>query len=349
MGTDEDIGGGLTMGGALTDIASGMGWEGEEAAEAPAESAGDAEASADAGTAPAAPAAPAPDSPPATDPAADSEAPTAPAAPTESLPPAPRTWRPEAAAEWAQLSPTVRAEIVKREEDIFKGVEQYRTDATIGKDFKQAIEKYLPVFQQYNINPIQQVAGLFDAHFTLSTGTPEQKLALFQRLASDYNVNLTDAALAEPPFVDPQVANLQKELEAVKSTLIAEQTRQAARARSDFEAEVAKFQADPANVYFSDLSNDMAMLLEKGVAGNLREAYDKALRLNPVVFAKEQARQQAETAKKATEEAAKKAAEARKATSANVRSSAKAGSAAAALGSIDDTLNEVYTAIMSRQ
>lgn len=340
MDGQEDIGGGLTMDNALDDIADGLGLESSND-----EGLGSGETVNEEVAAPPAAAEGKPvESPPASATTPTSATPP----PGDALAAAPRTWRPEAAAEWANLSPTVRAEIAKREDDMFKGMEQYKGDAQVGKGFKQAIGKYAPVLQQYNIDPFQQVAGLMDAHFTLAMGKPEEKLALFQRLAEDYGVNLTEAAVAQPPYIDPQVAGLQKELQSVKSALSDREQREAAKAKADFEAEVTKFQSDPANPYFEELANDMANLLEKGVATNLRDAYDKALRLNPVVFAKEQSRVQAEAAKKATEEAARKAAEARKATSANVRSSAKAGSAAAPLGSIDDTLNEAYKSIMSR-
>lgn len=355
MEGDESNDGGISndfdMGGALDSIADGLGFgpgeeddgNGEEPAGndpvlgEPKAAAGDAAAPA---PTPAGTPAPAGTTPPVGAPPAD-PAVTATAAP-------PRTWRPEAAATWEQIPPAAQAEIAKREEDMFKGLEAYKVDASIGKGLKQAIGRHVPLLQQYNIDPMQQISGLMDAHITLATGSPEQRLVLFQQLAKDYGVDLVNAAIAQPPYVDPQVDRLQKELDSVKSTLTAEQSRKHEEARQAFAADVAKFSTDAANPYFAELSQDMAELLEKGMAKDLREAYDKALRLNPIVFAKEQARTQAETAKKAAEEAARKAAVARKATSANVRSSAKAGSAATPLGSIDDTLNSTYREIMSR-
>lgn len=352
MDGDENSDGGISndfdMDGALGSIAEGLGFGPDEAEDlpddAPDPGLGDPKAAAgDAGApapVPAGTPAPASTTPPVGAPPAD------PAAPTAIAPP--RTWRPEAAATWGQIPPAAQAEIAKREDDMFKGLEAYKADAGLGKGLKQAIGKYIPTFQQYNIDPMQQISGLMDAHFTLATGTPEAKVAMFQQIAKDYGVDLVNAAVAQSPYVDPQVERLQKELDSVKSTLTAEQSRKQQEARQAFEADVAKFATAPENSYFEELSQDMAELLEKGMAKDLREAYDKALRLNPIVFAKEQARTQAETAKKAAEEAARKAAAARKATSANVRSSAKAGSAATPLGSIDDTLQSAYREIMSR-
>lgn len=324
---------------AVAEIGEGLGFDVEENEdEVPA---GEVASPA----APATPAATSTETPAA--PAAATNPATAPAVP-DPLAVAPRTWRPEAAAEWAALPPTVKAEIAKREEDAFRGIEQYKGDARVGQGFKQAIGKYLPILQQHNIDPMQQVAGLMEAHQTLALGTSDQKLALFQKLAEDYGVSLADAAINLPPYRDPEVVRLQKELQDVKSSMSAAEQHRAQQQRAEFEAEVTKFQSDPANLYFNELVNDMAELLEKGLAKNIKEAYDKAAKLNPVVSAKEQVRVTAEATKKAAEDAAAKAAAAKAATAANVRSRARAGSAATPVGSIDDTLQATYREIMSR-
>ena len=95
---------------------------------------------------------------------------------------APKTWRPEAAAKFATLPPEVQQEVLKREEDIFKGLESYKADASIGKALKGVVQPYLQVFQSQGIDPIQQVSGLMRAHVALATGTPEQKQQFFQHL-----------------------------------------------------------------------------------------------------------------------------------------------------------------------
>lgn len=348
---DEDTG--IDMDAALGEIADSLGFDDPPTADASAarpadDGLGNGETVNEEVAAPAAgaatPAAPA--APPA--PAAADGKPADPAAAADPLATAPRTWRPEAAATWTSLPAEARQEILKREDDMFKGIEQYKGDAQVGRDLRQAIGKYIPLLQQHNINPMEQISGLMDAHYTLAMGSPDQKLALFHRLASDYGVNLSEAAVAVPPYVDPQVKGLQEKVQSLESTLTAQQQRQAAEARQAFEAEVDKFAADPKNIYFNELVNDMAKLLEGRVANTIAEAYDKAMKLNPVVAAKETARAKAEAEKKAAEEEAAKAAAAKAATAANVRSRARAGSAATPVGSIDDTLNATYAAIMAR-
>ena len=260
----------------------------------------------------------------------------------------PKTWRKEASAVWAGLPSEVKSEILKREEDIFKGIESYKAEATFGKSMKDVIIPYEPILRQFNINPVQQVASLMNAHYTLATGNEQTKIAMFQKIAQDYKVDLGSLSIGEPPYVDPAVSALQNELNSVKSQLsAAAQTRYQEQATAN-KKQVDAFAADTKNVYFNEVADDMAALLSKGVVGSLQEAYDKALWMNPSVRAKELARTTAESTQAAQAEAKAKADKAKAATAANVRARAKSGSAATPLGSLDDTLNEAFANIKSR-
>lgn len=279
--------------------------------------------------------------PPATGAPSATEAAPAPVA--NALQP-PKTWRPEAAAKFATLPPEVQQEVLKREEDIFKGLESYKADASIGKALKGVVQPYLQIFQSQGIDPMQQVSGLMRAHVALATGTPEQKQQFFQHLAKEYGVDLD----VEAPYIDPQVAGLQKQLADLQSRLNGREQQEANDARSKLQAEIDTFASDPAHQYFDEVANDIAGLLRSGAAKGLQDAYDKAIWANPITRAKEQARLTADAETKAKAEAAERVKQARKATGANVKSSAKAASGTAPLGSIDDTLNAALATIKSR-
>ena len=276
-----------------------------------------------------------------TPPAKEGEGTTPPAAST--LQP-PKTWRPEAAAKFATLPPEVQQEVLKREEDIFKGLEGYKADASIGKALKGVIQPYMHIYQAQNIDPMQQVSDLMRAHVALATGTPEQKQQFFQHLAKEYDVDLG----GEAPYVDPQVAGLQKQLSDLQSRLNGREQQEADKARTALQAEIDTFASDPVHQYFDEVANDIAGLLRSGAAKDLKDAYEKAIWANPITRAKEQARLTADAEAKAKAEAAEKVKQARKATGANVKSSAKAASGTAPLGSIDDTLNAALATIKSR-
>ncbi len=260
---------------------------------------------------------------------------------------APRTWRAEAAAEFAKLSPVVQDEILKREEDIFRGIEQYREAATFGNEIRQVMAPYMQTLQQYNIQPAAQVADMMQAHYTMAFGNPEQKLELFRQVAQDYGVDLTQLILSTP-YQDPQVTDLQKQLRTLQSQLTTTQTQQREAMQKQVTQHVQAFATDPKNIYFEELANDIAHLIATGACNGVEDAYEKAMWSNPSVRAKELARQQQEQQTKGRAEAERKAAEAKKATSVNVRPKAKSGSATAPLGSMDDTLAETLAAITSR-
>lgn len=278
----------------------------------------------------------APETPPAPAPA--------PGAPDLSAPP--KTWKADAAAEWATLPERTRAEIHKREEDMFRGLEMYRGDAQIGKNFSQVLQPYMQILQQHNINPYQQVQGLMQAHYTLAMGTPEQKQELFAKLAQDYGVDVSALPLA--PYEDPAVAGLRQQLQQQQNQINQWQQSQQQQVQQKAAQSVEAFANDPANAYFDEVADDIAQLLQSGVAKDLQDAYDKAVWANPVTRAKEQARLTTQATEKARQEAEARAAKAKQAMRANVRTSAKSGSAATPLGSIDDTLSETLAAIRGK-
>ena len=257
---------------------------------------------------------------------------------------APKTWKPEAAAAWAGVPPVVQAEILKREEDIFRGIEGYKADAQVGKTIKSIMQPYEAIMQQVGINPYQQVKQLMDSHYILATGTPQQKIQFMHKLAQDYKIDLG----IEAPYVSPEVSGLQQELNAVKSKLQEFETQGADAARAKIRAEIDTFANDPKNVYFSEVSEDIAVLLRSGVAKTLDEAYQKAVRMNPVTYQKEQSRLLKEQQDAEAIMRKKKADDAKRSTAANVSSRSTPGSVTAPLGSIDDTLRETLAKINSR-
>lgn len=276
--------------------------------------------------------------------------PTPPASAAPDLNVAPKTWRPEAAAEWAALPEKARAEIVKREEDMYRGLEAYREDAGFGKTVKQVLNPYLPTMKQYGVDPMQQVDAMMRAHHTLAFGTPEQKQGLLRQIIADYRLDATALAneAADAPYIDPAVRGLQSELQSVKSK-IEQSERQAFEAkRTETVREIERFYADPKNPYAAEVSDEMASLIQSGKYSSLADAYQAAIWLNPGVRAKELARLDTERQSAARKTAEEEAARAKKALEANVRSSTKRASQTAATGSLDDTLKEAYQAIQSR-
>lgn len=268
-----------------------------------------------------------------------------PAGPVAFVPP--KTWTPAAAAKLASADPEVQKEVLKREEDMFRGLEMYKQDANLGKGFASMVQPYMPLLTHFKVDVGTLIPNLLEAHKTLSIGTPAEKVAYFRKLASDYQLDMAEVA-AEIPYEDPEARRLRVENQRLQSENQRTRSEQEAHARQTAASVLDKFIADPKNIYFDAVGADVAKLLQSGVCSTLEEAYEKAVWTNPVTRAKEQARLTTEKAAKDRADAVARTEAARKASAANVRTSAKSAGGTAALGSIDDTITGTLKNIRAR-
>ncbi len=288
------------------------------------------------------------DDPPASQESKPEEKPGVPPVATQDA--APKTWKPEEAAVWAQIPAAAKAAIARREEDMFRGIEQHKQTAQFGNTVQAVLNPYMPILQAHNIDPVENIKHLMNAHYMLATGTMEQKQQMMNQLITDYKIQMpqqqADDPFAPPP--DPNVLRLEQEIERLKSGQA--QAQQAAYQQKQAEAmqEVNAFAADPKNIYFDEVANDIVKLVNADKALTLAEAYERAVWSNPVTREKEIARQDAEKQAKSREEASAKVASVRKSLAANVQSQPKAGAATLPLGTMDDTMEETMLAIKNR-
>jgi len=258
----------------------------------------------------------------------------------------PSTWRKEAAETWAALPETAKMEVLKREQDMMSGIEQYKGDAAVGKTLQNIVAPYREIMQQHSINPVQHIGNLLDTHHKLATGSPAQRLALFQQIAGTYGIQLggSDADNKPGSYVDPETAKLQSEIDELKwaqqQQFQQAHQRERAALMTTVTAQVEEFAAKPENKYFDMVAGEIGDLLKSGVAKNLKDAYDKAIWTNPQTRALEAQRLQAEAAEKAKKELLSKTAQIKKSTSSNIVTKPRDGSRTAPTGSIDDTMKE---------
>lgn len=263
---------------------------------------------------------------------------------------APKTWTKAAGETWATLPEAAKAEILRREEDMFKGIEGYKAKAAFGDSIDSILTPYKQILAANNMEPVATIQNLLKAHHSLATGTQESRQAIFKQLATSYGVSLADqpAAGSEAAFVDPQVRVLQDRIAQLESGQAQTEQARMNQHRQESERAVNAFASDPANLYFEECATEIAALIRNGNATDLADAYQKAIWLNPVTRAKELARIDSEKQAKAGEDAAKKIAETKAALAANVRSKPKAGTAAKPLGSMDDTMAATLADIKTR-
>lgn len=215
----------------------------------------------------------------------------------------PSSWKKDYEEDWGKIDPRVQEYILQREADFAKGVSTYKNQWDTAAPIMDAIGQFAPILQQNNVDPAQWITNLGTAHQTLVYGSPEQKLQMFAQLANDYGVNLS--ALTGEQGYDPQFSTLASELSQIKNQWQQFQQMQEKQEQTMLQSEIEEFkQGKP---YFEDVRETMAGLLQSGVANDLQDAYDKAIRLNDGVFQQVQAEQ----AKKAEADRQAKLAEAR--------------------------------------
>lgn len=196
---------------------------------------------------------------------------------------APQYAGPAIKGKWNDLPPEVREEIVKRDREVHQQFTRFDEERNFGKAIKTVVQPYEGLIRSLGAEPAQAIDYLLKGDAALRTGSPEQKRAMFMKLAQDYGVQIDGVADAPQQQVqgDPRVENLQQQMDR----LLKEQNDASNRARESEQAEIASsietFAADPAHAYFEQVKPEMAVLLQNGLAGDMQEAYDKAVWANP--------------------------------------------------------------------
>lgn len=231
----------------------------------------------------------------------------------------PASWKKDQHEVWNAADPKMQEYTHQREAQMRAGIEPYEAKARFADQMHQAMRPYMQTIQGLGIEPHHAVQALMQADHTLRHSSPQDKLTYFAQLARQYGVNLGQMGeLPQQNPVDPQVYALQNELNAVRGEVLGWKQQQEQTMNSALLGEIDKF-AQTAE-HFEEARPAMIQLLQGGMAADLQEAYDKALRLDPNLFgAITQSRQAEVGAQKRA--AANRAAKSARATAVSVRSS----------------------------
>ena len=213
----------------------------------------------------------------------------------------PTTWKKEYRDVWDKMQegkPLDKAEFVKfaeyanqREAEYKKGVSTYKAEADNARQLTDAIGPFIPELQKHGIHPVAWIQSLGRAHYTLANGTYDQKIQAFNRLAQDYGIQLNSDSLQMPEqaYVDPYQQQLMQQLQATQ-----QQVQQLSAIREQEEnarltSEISRVSSNKERFpHFEMVREDMAQLLERGLAPNLETAYAKAVRMNDEAYKLEQ-------------------------------------------------------------
>jgi hypothetical protein len=213
----------------------------------------------------------------------------------------PTTWKKEYVEVWNKMQegkPLDKAEFVKfaeyanqREAEYKKGVSAYKAEADNARQITDAIGPFIPELQKHGISPSAWINNLGRAHYTLANGSYDQKLNAFNRLAQDYGIQLNQDALQMPEqaYVDPYQQQLMQQLQATQQQVAQLSQIREQEENARLSNEISRVSSDKERFpHFEMVREDMAQLLERGLAPNLETAYAKAVRMNDEAYKLEQ-------------------------------------------------------------
>ncbi len=189
----------------------------------------------------------------------------------------PSSWKKETQAEWDKLPVHVQDDVLRRETDFHRGIEQYKVHAQRAQAYDQAIAPYQQTLQQLGVQPEVAIGELFKADHLLRHSAPHEKAAYFAKLAQDYGVQLGD--IQAPPQVDPAYQALLNEVRTLKNTESQREQQRQQYEQQQLNSQIAAF--SEGKEHFDAVREDMAALLQAGRAADLEAAYDMAIWARP--------------------------------------------------------------------
>ena len=177
----------------------------------------------------------------------------------------------------------------QRESEYKKGVSTYKAEADRAKGYENAIAPYAQDLQRRGIQPTQYIENLVRAEQILSNASYDQKVQVFQKLASDYGIQLNGNG--QVTQLDPYTQQLMNQLNQVNQEVSSIKGRFAQEENQRLMGEIERVRSNVEKFpHFDVVREEMAQLLELGKAQDLETAYKKAVRMNDDVWEIEQDR-----------------------------------------------------------
>jgi hypothetical protein len=252
----------------------------------------------------------------------------------------PKSWAKEMHEHWGKMPRQAQEYYIQREKQMLDGLEQYKGDAGLARQFKEVLTPYKPMLTAMGVSEHEAIKYLLNAQYRLTSGSEQERRAAYDQIGRDLGFVATE------PDADPAMAALHKEIAGIKSTLTARQQAEQREARAKADREIEAFASDPANALFQEVHQDMVPWINAGFS--LKDAYDRAVWGNPVTRAKEQARLQTEAKPKLEEKARAEAEKARAAAAPNLKAKESESAPTDPKGSMEDTMRQTLANIKRR-
>ena len=208
----------------------------------------------------------------------------------------PVSWKPAVREHWAKLPSDVKAEVMRREGEIQKGLQQASGYRKVAEEYLNTVRPYQGLMQSMGASPSQAITTVMSSVAQLASGTVNQKAEVIASIINDYGVNIEalDTILSGQELPDDPNAPLLQQLDErlapmndFMTQMQGYQQTQDTEVNQNAASTLMEFAADEANEFFEDVRAGMADYLE--VAANsqrlmtLQEAYDRACQDSPEI------------------------------------------------------------------
>lgn len=190
----------------------------------------------------------------------------------------PSSWSPAAKAAFAELPDDVKAAVAKREREIDAGLRSKAEEVKRYEPLEKVIAPRRTMLAMRGLNEVQAISALFEAQDKLEQN-PREALTMLAQIYGE-RIRFGGQPQAQPQHPaqpnqgqPPEFQQLQAEIARLR-----QQVEQASQA--PILSEVEAFKSDPSHLYFDNVRDDMALLIEAGKAKTLKEAYDMACYMN---------------------------------------------------------------------
>lgn len=268
----------------------------------------------------------------------------------------PATWSAAGKAAWATLPDGVRREVVKREQDFARGIQQYAEKAKGFDTFMEVSRPYEAMLRSEGSDPAGALKSFLHQAYVLRTASPQQKGELIMQVAQKFGADLSQF-MGQPAqqqegqqdlshvqqMVQQLVAPHLQRIQQWETEQQTAQQRQEQHMEQEITSQIEAFQTatnedgTPKHLYFENVRPLMSAYFANGQAQSLEQAYEMACWAHPEVRAALQADQQRTADAKRLEEAKRKAQDAGKA-GFNVSGQGGVGIAGATQSSLRDEL-----------
>ena len=227
----------------------------------------------------------------------------------------PQSWKASEKGKWNGLDIGVRAEIIRREREADRAIQESSGARKFAEGFERAVQPYMGRYQAAGLKPTQAIMNLMQVDHALATGPAPQRAQLMAKMITDYGVdiemlaNALDGKDMRSPTADVEQL-LEQKLAPVQEFIQGQTRREQEQRQREFQATaqtIEQMAEDPAYPLFEVVREDMADIIEinlkRGTKMSLKEVYNRAVQMNPEASAETQRQAKQSQAQKANDEA----------------------------------------------